>query len=41
MCLSKREIELQGKTDSKFLRSAAFICDKAPMKAAVIRDMIK
>jgi hypothetical protein len=41
MCLSKRGIELQEKTDSKFLKNAAFICDKAPMTAAMIRDMIK
>jgi hypothetical protein len=37
----QKAIELQGKTDSKFLTNAACICDKAPMTAAMIRDMIK
>jgi hypothetical protein len=41
MCLSKRAFELQGKTDSKFLTDAAFICYKAPLTAAVTKDMIK
>jgi hypothetical protein len=39
MCLSKGALELNcwGKTDSKFLTDAAFICDKT----ATIRDVIK
>jgi hypothetical protein len=41
MCLSKRAFEMQGKTDSKLLTDAAFICDKTPMTAAMIREMIK
>jgi hypothetical protein len=41
MCLSKRAFELQGKTDSKFFTDAGFIYDKAPMTAAITKDMIK
>jgi hypothetical protein len=41
MCLSKRAFELLEKTDSKFLTDAAFIYDKAPMMAAMTKDVIK